>query len=169
MAFVKLDCGILDSSLWADRDAREIFLTAMLMCVPFELPEAMPQLAVSSPEPTGWTVPAGAYGLVRTAGVGIVRRALVETEAGLRALERLGLPEAESRNPSYDGRRLARIGSLGDIGGGFLVLNYMTYREHDYTAAERSRRYREKKKRGLDKRMRDALCQLNQPQKMTNR
>ena len=42
------------------------------------------------------------------------------------------------------------------INGGFLVLNYMKFRERDYTAAERSRRYREKCKADVASR-RDAV------------
>ena len=52
------------------------------------------------------------------------------------ALERLGSPEPGSRSSSFDGRRLIRID------GGYLVLNYMAYRDKDHTAAERMRRMR---------------------------
>lgn len=141
MPFVKLDCRILDSTLWSDRAGRDVFLTALCMAEPYELPVAAPQLAVNSLEPTGWIVQPGWYGLVKAAGSGIVRRALVDPEEGLRALERLGAPELDSRNPAHEGRRLVRTAD------GYLVLNFMTYRERDYTAADRSRRYREQKAR----------------------
>jgi hypothetical protein len=161
MPFVKLDNRLLDSSLWPDRVAREVFITALLMCEPFELPEDVPQLAAKNLAPTGWTVPAGDYGLVRAAGVGIIRRAMVDLEEGLMALERLGAPEAESRNPDHDGRRLVRIGSIADIGGGFLVLNYQKYRDFDYTTAERSKRYREKKKRDKDRMVKKVFAEFS--------
>jgi hypothetical protein len=144
MAFVKLDCGTLDSTLWADVDATRIFFAALLMAIPYELKEPMAQIKVRTLEETGFVVPAGWYGFVAAAGVGIVRRALMDEETGLSALERLGNPELLSRTPAWDGRRLVRIT------GGFIALNYAHYREKDHTSAERSRRYREKKMGGQD-------------------
>ena len=140
MPFVKLDCGMLDSTIWFDREAREVFITALLMAVPGELLTPEPQLAVRSFEEVGWDVPPGWYGLVAAAGPGIVQRAGLEQEAGMAALERLGLPEPESRSQAFEGRRLVRID------GGYCVLNFMEYRDRDYTAAARSKRYRERKK-----------------------
>jgi hypothetical protein len=140
MPFVKLDTGILDSTLWVDRDCREVFLTALLMAQPHELKEPAPQLRVRAIEPTGFVVPPGWYGHVGSASVGILRNALVPHEQGMAALERLGDPDEESRSADFQGRRLVRVD------GGFLVLNYMKYRERDYTSAERQRRYRERKK-----------------------
>ncbi len=139
MSFVKLDCGILDSTLWSDRLAKEMFITALLMAEPFELREEQRQIRVRTLEETGFVVPVGWYGLVRAAGIGIVRRAGLEVEEGLSALERLGNPEMESRTPSFEGRRLVRIA------GGYIALNYNLYREKDHTSAERSKRYRENK------------------------
>ena len=140
MPFVKLDCKILDSTLWLDIDASRIFITALLMAAPWDTETAMPQLDVNTMKPNGWQVPAGWYGLVPAAGPGIVRRAGLEIKAGMAALARLGAPEPESRSPSYGGRRLVRID------GGYVVLNYMHYREKDLTGAERTRRWREKNK-----------------------
>lgn len=139
MPFVKLDTGILNSTIWTDRDAREIFITALLMAEPRELPDT-PQIAVRTLEPTGWTVPAGWYGFVPAAGPGIVRRAGVDLVNGMAALERLGGPEPESRSQAFGGRRLVRVD------GGYVLLNYMAYRERDYTAAERQRRLRERRR-----------------------
>lgn len=139
MAFVKLDCGILDSTLWVDRDAREVFLTALLMAEPYETMEELPQFEVDSFETTGWIVPPDWYGIVHAAAIGIIRRSGISDEAGLAALKRLGDPEAGSRSPEYEGRRLVRVT------GGFLVLNFQKYRDRDYTSAERSRRYRQRK------------------------
>ena len=140
MAYVKLDTGILDSTLWMDRVSREVFITALLMAVPHEVTEDTETLAIRSPEPTGFVVPPGWYGRVPAAGVGIARRAGIEPEDGLDALERLSGPDAESRTPDFDGRRLVRVD------GGFIVLNFMRYRDRDTTAAERQQRYRERKK-----------------------
>lgn len=138
MPFVKLDCGILDSTLWIDREARTVFITALLMAIPHEITTAEPQLEVGSLKQTGWKVPPGDYGFVAAAGVGIVRRAGVEQEIGISALERLGNPEAESRSQAFEGRRLVRVD------GGYLVLNFDTYRQKDHSSAVRSKRYREK-------------------------
>lgn len=138
MSFVKLDHGILDSSLWCDADARIVFLAALLMAVPYELRRATPQLLVDTLDPTGWEVPPGWYGHVSAAGPGIVRRAMIGEAAGMQALHRLGSPDPASRSTAYDGRRLARVG------GGYLVLNYQAYRERDHSAAERQRRYRQR-------------------------
>jgi len=139
MSFVKLDCGILDSTLWADRDAKDLFITALLMAVPYELVDPMEQIEVRSLTKTGFVVPPGWYGLVRAAGSGIVRRHGMEIEAGMTALERLGSPEPDSRTPDFDGRRIVRID------GGYIILNFQKYRDKDHTAADRSKRYRERK------------------------
>ncbi len=54
------------------------------------------------------------------------------------ALERLGEPESESRSPEFEGRRMVRVN------GGWIILNFDKYRKKDHTAAERSKRYRER-------------------------
>lgn len=142
MAFVKLDCGILDSTLWVDRLAREIFITALLMAKPRAIEDPMPQIAVRTLDETGWVVPPGAYGFVEAAGIGIVTRAgLSDHEAGLEALERLCAPELDSRSRAFEGRRLARVE------GGYVILNYDRYRQKDQTNAERQARYRERQKK----------------------
>jgi hypothetical protein len=138
MPFVKLDCGMLNSTLWFEREAREVFITALLMAEPREYLVHLPQLKVDSLQETGWQVPPGWYGFVPAAGKGIIHRARVDPVAGMDALVLLGSPEETSRSQDFDGRRLVRID------GGYLVLNYMKYRERDYTSAERSRRYRER-------------------------
>lgn len=138
MAFVKLDCGILDSTLWFDRPAREVFLTALLMARPFTTEEHHEQLEVRSLDETGWSVPPGEYGFVHAAGPGIVGRSGLDRDEGMEALHRLGAPEKDSRSSDFDGRRLVRVD------GGYIVLNYQKYRDKDHTNAERQRRYRER-------------------------
>lgn len=139
MPFVKLDCGILNSTLWFERTAREIFITALLMAEPYETTEPLAQIEIGSLGLTGWQVPPGWYGFVPAASVGILHRAGITDETtGLSAMSILGQPEASSRSKDFDGRRLVRVD------GGFIVLNFMKYRDRDYTAAERSRRYRER-------------------------
>lgn len=139
MPFVKLDCGILNSTLWMARDCREVFITALLMAEPREFDEPMPQIEVRNLEHTGFVVPPGWYGFVPAAGVGIIRQAMIADEQGLQALEKLGMPEVSSRSQEWDGRRLVRVN------GGYIVLNYMRYRERDTSAAERMRRYRNRR------------------------
>jgi hypothetical protein len=146
MGFVKLDSGILDSTLWMARAQREIFITALLMAEPMELQQPMEQLEVNSLKSTGFIVPPGWYGFVHAAGVGIIARALVSQKEGLDALEILGSPEQLSRSQDFGGRRLVRVD------GGFVVLNFIKYRDRDYTTAERSRRYRERKKQSSESR-----------------
>ncbi|HWO88832.1 MAG TPA: hypothetical protein VNL98_06755 [Gemmatimonadales bacterium] len=140
MPFVKLDAGLLHSTIWLDRDARDLFVTALLLAVPHELTAPTPQLEVDSLQGTGWTVPPGWYGFVAGAGSGIVHMAGLDQPAGIAALKRLGAPDPQSRTPTHEGRRMVRID------GGYLILNYMKYRDFDYTAAERMRRFRERKK-----------------------
>jgi hypothetical protein len=140
MAFVKLDTRILESTLWIERDCREVFITALLMAMPREFLEPQPQIAVRQLEETGFVVPPGWYGFVDAAGIGIVRRAMVDPDAGLDSLERLGSADLESRTADFDGRRLVRVN------GGYIVLNFMKYRDKDNTAAERAKRYRERQR-----------------------
>jgi hypothetical protein len=89
MPFVKLDTGILDSTLWEDRVGRDVFITALLLAEPKERIQPTPQIAVRSLEETGFVVPPGWYGFVPTSGIGIIRRAMVDRDEGLRALSDL--------------------------------------------------------------------------------
>ena len=136
MPFVKLDCGLLDSTLWFDREGRELFITALLMAEPREYGEAVKEVSVGGTDFTGWEAPPGWYGFIRAAGPGIIRRAGMELEAGMAALLRLAMPDPESRTPDFEGRRMIRVD------GGYLVLNFQKHRDRDYTTAERSRSIR---------------------------
>lgn len=141
MPFVKLDCGILNSTLWFERTARDLFITALLMAEPFDTPDPLPQIAANSLEFTGWSVPPGWYGFIHAANVGIIHRAKLEvTEETRAALASLGEPEVGSRSQEFDGRRLVRVD------GGFIVLNFIKYRDKDATTADRSKRWRERQK-----------------------
>lgn len=140
--FVKLDAGILESTLWAQKDARDVFITALLMASPHELRAPTPEIETRSLAHTGFVVPPGWYGFVPAAGVGIIHRAgIADRGLGMKALERLASPEPDSRSPDHDGRRMVRID------GGFIILNYVKYRDRDYTAAARSKRWRDRKKK----------------------
>ncbi len=143
MAFVKLDCQMLDSSIWIERLQRELFITALLMATPIELKEPTPTLELDSLcERSDFVVPPGWYGFVGAASSGIISRAQIEDEqfnAAMVAIKELGEEDMFSRSLDFEGRRMVRVD------GGFLILNYDRFREKDHTAAERSRRYRERK------------------------
>lgn len=138
MSFVKLDCGLLTSTLWFDREAREVFITALLLAKPEVFDNEIEAIEVDTLQPSGWTVPAGWYGFAAACGPAIVSLAKIDQSTGMLALRRLCQPDGESRSKEYDGRRMARIN------GGYIILNYIKYRERDYTSAERSRRYRQR-------------------------
>lgn len=140
MPFVKLDTRILQSTLWFERDARELFITALLMAEPREIMEPALQLKVDAIEETGFVVPPGWYGFVPAAGIGIIRQAGIDRDAGMKALEELGSPDKESRSSDFEGRRLVRVD------GGYVILNYIKYRERDTTSANRNRRWRQKQR-----------------------
>lgn len=142
MGFVKLDCAIVDSSLWVERDHRSLFITALVMAEPFELEADTPQIEVDTLNLTGWVVPKGWYGRVEAAGSGIIRRDGMTIEEGRVALRALCTPDPQSRSQDFEGRRLARID------GGYLVLNYFKYRDRDYGAADRMRRLRARQRAG---------------------
>jgi hypothetical protein len=61
-------------------------------------------------------------------------------EDGMRALASLAQPEADSRSGEHEGRRMIRID------GGYLILNFMRYRDYDHNGAARARQYRNRKK-----------------------
>jgi hypothetical protein len=158
-SFVKLDAGILNSTLWGDYDARQLFITALLMAEPYEVRKPEQVIEVDSLKPMGWDVPPGWYGRVEAAGSGIIHRCGLSYEAGIPALKRLASPEPESRSRDFEGRRLARVD------GGYLVLNFIKYRERDYGNAERCKRWRERVKSSRSPhmtRMSDvATCHVN--------
>jgi hypothetical protein len=84
MPFVKLDCGILDSSLWAeDSDTCKVFLTMLAMCEP--------------------------EGLCRATAPGISHRARLSLSVVKKALAVLESPDSESRSEEEDGRRIERV------------------------------------------------------------
>lgn len=153
--FVKLHRSMLNSTIWFSRPDREVFITALLLAEPREIVEPLPQLEVDSLNRTGWEVPPGWYGYCFAAGPGLLHQAGVPSDEGLAALRRLGEPEPESRSQDFEGRRLVRVD------GGFLVLNYDKYRERDTTAAERARRYRDRKRR-------DARSSHREPSRRTD-
>lgn len=140
MPFVKLDCQMLNSSIWGEKAQRDVFITALLMACPFEVREPTPQIMVREIKETGWSVPPGWYGFVHAASTAIIRQAMVDREEGLEALVALGEPDTQTKSQPFEGRRLVRVN------GGFIALNFINYRDKDYTSAERSKRWREREK-----------------------
>lgn len=154
--FVKLDCNSINSSLWADRDAKDIFLTALCMAMPIDLSNPTEILDVRTMKKTGEFLQPGEYGIIRAACSAIIRNAYVEKDKGMNALERLSSPDNESKSSKLEGRRLVRID------GGFIAINYADYRNKDYTAAERMRRYRAKSVTGVTRNRRNATRNVTQ-------
>lgn len=142
MPFVKIDTAIVRSSLYPERDLRTVFLTALFMAEPVELEEATRTLKVRELTDDKFVVPKGWYGIVRSSGLGIIRADGISKEKGLRALEQLAAPDPESRSADFDGRRMVRID------GGYVILNYMKYRERDYTSTLRKKLQRLRDKEG---------------------
>ena len=150
MAFVKLDCNILNSTIWYDFAAKNVFLTALLMSRPRKITEPLEQIEVETLDLTGFVVPPGEYGFVEAAGIGIVHLSGMNQVEGIAALKRLCSPEADSRSPEFDGRRMARVN------GGYLILNHKKYHDKDHTSPERSARWRKKQALlGLEEERRD--------------
>lgn len=115
MPFVKLDCNILDSTLWlSDPEVRVTFIT---------------MLAMASPD-----------GLVEATAPGIARRANLSIETVRRVIAELESEDDESRSLAENGRRIRRVE------GGYMIVNYLKYREKDHTNAERQKRYRQRHK-----------------------
>jgi hypothetical protein len=144
MSFLKLDEGILTSTLWLDRIGRAIFIAAGLKARPCVFREPVPVYAASSTGDPIYTLPPGEYGFTECSGPGLVMLAghnpadPADWAEGMEALRRLTEADPDSRNPILEGRRLARVN------GGYVVLNLMRYRAKDMTAAERKRRQRER-------------------------
>lgn len=150
MPFVKLDCSILDSSIWSEKAQRDIFITALLMATPREITKPTPELKLDSLDETGWKLPAGWYGYLKAASKGIMHRAMVPKSHGIEALSALAQPEADSKSKKCGGRRMVRID------GGFIIINFMEYREKDQTSAERQKKYRARLKEQAGLRKREA-------------
>jgi hypothetical protein len=146
MSFLKLDESILTSTLWLDRTGRDVLIAAGLKARPRNFSEPVPVYAASSTDGPIYTLPPGEYGFTECSGPGLVNLAghnpsdPKDWAEGMAALKRLTEPDPDSRDPSYEGRRLARVD------GGYIVLSLMKYREKDSTAAERKRRQRERER-----------------------
>lgn len=121
--FVKLFQGILDSSVWGeDSDVRIVWITLLAM--------------------------ADEKGDIHASVPGLARRAVVSVETVERALARFMSPDAYSRTPTDDGRRLV------PMQGGWHLVNYEMYRSlRDKAARSEYQKQWDKAKRptGSDK------------------
>jgi hypothetical protein len=115
MAYVKLDSGILESSVWAeDSDTLRVWIYLLAKADSIGVVYAtMPGIAVQC-------------GL----SLGKVRE----------VLDKFASPDSDSRNPNKDGRRIA---VHHDPEFCIEVLNYTRYRSKSLTHAERQARYRD--------------------------
>ncbi len=121
----------------------EIFLSALLLAQPREFEEPVATIEPDSLKADSFVVPPGWYGFVPASGPGIVDTARISLADGMKALRTLASPEGESRSQDFGGRRMVRID------GGYLILNFMRYRDYDHTAADRMRRLRERRRKGV--------------------
>jgi len=90
---------------------------------------------------------ADADGVAHLSVSGLQRAANVPMESVERALAQFEAPDPDSRNPENDGRRIKRVP------GGFIVLNYVHYRERDYRIERREymRQYMAKRRADVNK------------------
>lgn len=117
--FVKVYSSILDSSIWLeDAETRIVWFTLLAM--------------------------ADSEGFVEASVGGIAHRARVERKKCEEALLKFESPDADSKDPSHEGRRIERVHR------GFRLLNYRAYREQQTDsqakAAERAKRYRDRRR-----------------------
>lgn len=121
MAFVKLDCGILDSSLWTETaDTRIVFVTLLAM--------------------------ADESGFVHATRSAVVRRANLPEASVLTALEALSRPDANDRSGVEGGRRIEEIQGGFNVVNYERYRNACNSDVRKANTRERVARYRSKKK-----------------------
>jgi len=119
MPFVKLDCDIVKSSVWAeDSDVLRVWVYLLAT--------------------------ANAIGEVHVTVPALAMQCGLPAEKTQAILDKLASPDRFSRSQEYEGRR---VQIERDPEFRIVVLNYVRYREKDYTNAERQRRFRDKQKR----------------------
>lgn len=117
MSFVKLDKGLLTSSLWIGGDAETVRVWVYLL------------LAADQNGMVCETLPAIAWGCK------------IPVERAKEILALFAGPDPDSRTPKNDGRRI-RVSR--EPQWSVEILNYLDYRAKDHTAAARAKRYRER-------------------------
>ena len=95
--FTKLFNEIITSSIWSEDDkTRIVWVTMLASC--------------------------DALGVVRASVSGLAHIARVDKPSCERAIEVLSSPDADSRSPEFDGRRISKVD------GGWVILNHTKYR-----------------------------------------
>lgn len=121
MPFVKLDTGILDSTLWlSDPEVRIVFITMLAM--------------------------AGRGGMVEATAPGIARRANLSLETVRAALSELEAPDPDSRTLADDGRRVRRV----DGGYQITNYEKYRQKDHTRTERQRRHREKQKSRDDSD-------------------
>lgn len=121
-SFVKIYQTILDSSIWLEPDhVRLTWLTMLAM--------------------------ADQDGVVTASVGGLAHRARVSKEQCAAALEVLSAPDADSKDPANEGRR------IGKVDDGWFIFNHEKYRSHrtgkQIAGAKRVQAWRERQKEGV--------------------
>jgi hypothetical protein len=116
MPFVKLDAGILDSSLWAEApEIRVVFITILAMTRP--------------------------HGVCEATAPGIARRANLPLKLVRTALSTLEAPDPDSRSAEDQGRRLVRV----DGGYRVVNYTKYRDKDHSATERKRRQRQRSRR------------------------
>lgn len=115
--YTKIFDAMLDSTVWDEDDGTRLLWVTMLLMVNRD-------------------------GVVEASVPGLAKRARISVEKAETGLNRLLAPDKYSRTPDNEGRRIE------PVKGGWRVLNYDLYRwkAGPMSAAERMRRYRQRKK-----------------------
>jgi hypothetical protein len=113
--FTKLFNTILTSSIWNEDDKTRIVWITMLAL-------------------------ANRYGEVGASIDGLAHQARMKLDDCKKAIHILESPDASSRTPDNEGRRISKIQ------GGWQILNYSMYRKKTRTRAEYMREYRKNQK-----------------------
>lgn len=122
MSSVVLDPAILSSTLWSDRDSRDIFITALLLAEPYRI-EVQTLSLTDQPDHLRFIIPPGWYGYVKQTHAGISKQAGIDIKDAVKAFALLASPDPYSRNSDYEGRRMVRVQS------GYVILNFMKFRK----------------------------------------
>ncbi len=117
MTFVKLDRGLLSSSLWIEGDAEAVRVWIYLL------------------------LSADAHGLVTETLPAIAFGCKLPVDRAAAILDQFAQPDPHSRTPVAEGRRVV---IYREPEWSVDIVNYLRYRQKDHTAAERVRRYRQR-------------------------
>lgn len=144
MPRIMLESPILNSSLWLDPVKRNVWLTALLMAKPHEMPETAPQLDLESLAPNGLLVEPAFYGLIDAASEAIIQQSGMPEDLARIALKELNEPDPSNKIQEFEGRQLVRVPY------GFIFLPYKHFRDPHHERVRLSRK-RQKQTRAREK------------------